>query len=127
MCYFCHTLFNNPGARRHKSENCHDTRNTFSKNPTVVAARQAAVVAARQAAAAAPVVHLPGSFLWQIKALSGNRNVHPQKVNASKGARIWDGFEWRQVCQVLRFGNTVRVSWVDGPMGTPVKFHDFAI
>ncbi len=31
MCYFCHTLGNNPGARPHKSENCRDARNSHSK------------------------------------------------------------------------------------------------
>ena len=31
MCYFCHTLGNNAGARPHKSENCRDARNSHSK------------------------------------------------------------------------------------------------
>lgn len=31
MCYFCHTLGNNPDAPKHRGENCRDARNTHSK------------------------------------------------------------------------------------------------
>jgi len=31
MCYFCHTLKNNPGAPPHRGEKCTDARNTHSK------------------------------------------------------------------------------------------------
>jgi hypothetical protein len=31
MCYFCHTLGNNPGAPPHRGEKCRDPRNSHSK------------------------------------------------------------------------------------------------
>jgi len=32
MCYFCHDLRANPKANNHKSANCLDVRNEYSKN-----------------------------------------------------------------------------------------------
>ena len=115
MCLFCNSI--RAQVPPHRTENCRDPRNHQSTHPTAVAGRQAAA-----AAAAAP-----GSFLWQIKTLSGKHNINPRNVDASRGAQIWDGSVWWSFWQVQRFGNTVRVLWVDGPMGTPEKFHDFDI
>ena len=32
MCYYCHTLKNNTKAPKHRSENCTNSKNTYSKN-----------------------------------------------------------------------------------------------
>ena len=32
MCHYCHKLGHNPKAAQHRSENCTDKNNTFSKN-----------------------------------------------------------------------------------------------
>jgi len=65
MCYFCHTLDNNPGAPPHKSENCRDPRNSYSKkNGGAVVARRTNAVAFIMQGSSLFMVNCapPGSF-----------------------------------------------------------------
>lgn len=146
MCYYCHTLCIHPGAPPHRGERCESPRNThgkhqrlaacgkplcqygsacYRKNPAHLAKYDhsgGAQVAGGQVTA--PTV--PGTFCGQMRTVSGNHTIQPRDLDG-RGSQIWDGSVWWRVCQVQRFGNIVRVSWVDGPMGTPEKFIDFAI
>ncbi len=151
MCHWCHKQGHNPGAPSHRSQNCRDPNNSWSTVNQQQTARGGGGkpqckygsacyrtcpihrakydhCSGAAAGAVAPVVRPPGDFLWQIKTLSGNNNIHPRDVDASRGAQIWDGSVWWSVWKVLRIGNTVRVIWVVGQhQGAPEQDHDFLL
>ncbi len=115
MCYFCHTLGNNPDAPPHRSPNCLSPNNTHSQKARPP---QAAVLAPAPSALSPPV-------LREIRTLSGKNRIHPCDVDVRRGAQIWDGEAWRRILAINTTGpNTRRVVFVTGGMGTPERFLD---
>lgn len=77
MCYFCHTLGNNPATPPHRGENCRDPRNSHSKKAKPLHSSWAHSSVASSAAHRAPAA---------FQSSASNPSIPPVNAPANPGA-----------------------------------------
>jgi hypothetical protein len=120
MCYYCHDQGHNPGAPSHRSQNCRDPGNSWSKRNQQQAQPAARGGGSRAAVAAAVApTHVPVPNRGEIRTKSLNNRIHPPNVDVAMGAKVGDGASWQTISQMRVTGpNSRLVIWNTGQMGT---------
>ncbi len=141
MCIWCHDQGRNPGAPSHRSQNCRDPGNSWSKQNQQAARggggkppckygsacyRTCPIHRAKYdhgsgtgaVAVAVPVVRTPGQRLWEIQSRGGDV-MRASTLKPGREAWIWDGVVWHEILNAVPIGANIRVSWAGVCHGAP--------